>query len=320
MPTCTICNEKVGLLNNLLTLYKNKDRCRTCQRKVAKNLEEFRNIFSYVCENEYFSDKTFQNLYEQSIRLNLDWKEALNYIRYEYLKYLKNLALSDSILNKQESNSFYWLKNNLPPPQKLINTSLEKRIKYYEYITNIRLGELPSISTKTHLESDETCHLETKATYKKVNLRSTQLIHGRLLVTNKKMYFLSQNGGWKVLWKNVRGVQNQGNGIFLELSVKSGNGFYKLPNALLTEAIITTKSRLSKRQLLKYNQGDINRHIPQNIKTAVWQRDQGKCVQCNSRSYLEFDHIIPFSKGGANTIKNLQLLCRKCNLKKGNRI
>ncbi|NLA50063.1 MAG: hypothetical protein GX876_11455 [Bacteroidales bacterium] len=56
--------------------------------------------------------------------------------------------------------------------------------------------------------------------------------------------------------------------------------------------------------------------IPQEIMDKVWNRDGGKCVKCGSQENLEFDHIIPFSKGGATTYRNLQLLCKKCNLKK----
>lgn len=59
------------------------------------------------------------------------------------------------------------------------------------------------------------------------------------------------------------------------------------------------------------------RQIPQNVKTAVWQRDGGQCVECGATDYLEFDHIIPHAKGGASTVDNVQLLCRRCNLKKG---
>ena len=57
--------------------------------------------------------------------------------------------------------------------------------------------------------------------------------------------------------------------------------------------------------------------IPQYIKDKVWNRDSGKCVQCGSNQKLEFDHIIPVSKGGANTYRNLQLLCESCNRSKG---
>jgi len=35
---------------------------------------------------------------------------------------------------------------------------------------------------------------------------------------------------------------------------------------------------------------------------------------------LEFDHIIPVAKGGANTIDNVQILCRRCNGQKSDRI
>ncbi|GEM_PF-1038902 len=60
--------------------------------------------------------------------------------------------------------------------------------------------------------------------------------------------------------------------------------------------------------------------IPQEIQNIVWNRDGGRCVKCGSRENLEFDHIIPFSKGGSNTARNLQLLCEKCNREKSNSI
>lgn len=56
--------------------------------------------------------------------------------------------------------------------------------------------------------------------------------------------------------------------------------------------------------------------IPQNIKDKVWQRDNGMCVECGSKEKLEFDHIIPFSKGGSSSYRNIQLLCEPCNRKK----
>ena len=62
------------------------------------------------------------------------------------------------------------------------------------------------------------------------------------------------------------------------------------------------------------------RHISQKVKDDVWNRDGGKCVECSSNENLEFDHIIPHSKGGANTYRNIQLLCEPCNRNKSAKI
>lgn len=53
--------------------------------------------------------------------------------------------------------------------------------------------------------------------------------------------------------------------------------------------------------------------IPTNVKQYVWRRDGGRCVECGSNERLEYDHIIPVSKGGSNTERNVQLLCEHCN-------
>ena len=68
------------------------------------------------------------------------------------------------------------------------------------------------------------------------------------------------------------------------------------------------------------NKDDKREVIPQEVMDKVWNRDGGKCVQCGDVKYIEFDHIIPFSKGGATTYRNLQILCKKCNLEKSNKI
>jgi hypothetical protein len=60
--------------------------------------------------------------------------------------------------------------------------------------------------------------------------------------------------------------------------------------------------------------------IPETVKIFVWRRDDGKCVKCGSKSDLEFDHIIPVSKGGSSTERNIQLLCVKCNREKSDKI
>ena len=57
--------------------------------------------------------------------------------------------------------------------------------------------------------------------------------------------------------------------------------------------------------------------IPRDVRLAVWQRDGGRCVECGDDFELQYDHVIPFSLGGAATVENLQLLCAGCNRDKG---
>ena len=62
------------------------------------------------------------------------------------------------------------------------------------------------------------------------------------------------------------------------------------------------------------------RHIPAEVKRAVWLRDGGRCAfvgakgrRCNEIGFLEFHHAKPYAVGGASTIDNLQLRCRAHN-------
>lgn len=64
------------------------------------------------------------------------------------------------------------------------------------------------------------------------------------------------------------------------------------------------------------------RTIPLNLRVKVLSRDNFRCVFCGKSpatdigTKLNVDHIIPFSKGGTNSLENLQTLCEKCNIGK----
>ncbi|MEU2357758.1 HNH endonuclease signature motif containing protein [Streptomyces misionensis] len=58
------------------------------------------------------------------------------------------------------------------------------------------------------------------------------------------------------------------------------------------------------------------RHISDDVKQLVWQRDRGRCRRCGAVTELQYDHIIPVAMGGASTAENLQILCGPCNRRK----
>lgn len=62
------------------------------------------------------------------------------------------------------------------------------------------------------------------------------------------------------------------------------------------------------------------RFVPAEVKRAVWKRDGGQCTyvssegrRCESRKFLEFDHIDPVARGGKATVERMRLRCRAHN-------
>lgn len=63
------------------------------------------------------------------------------------------------------------------------------------------------------------------------------------------------------------------------------------------------------------------RLVPSALRVAVWRRDGGRCTyqdptsgrRCESRHYLQIDHIKPFALGGTAELENLRLLCGQHN-------
>ncbi|TFH03861.1 MAG: HNH endonuclease [Candidatus Thorarchaeota archaeon] len=111
------------------------------------------------------------------------------------------------------------------------------------------------------------------------------------------------------------GVQLKNNGH--EVRLKVGSPYHEIRPKPMIPSQILVDPRTKKYRLRKQRN---RQKLPAAIQVSVWERFGGMCVNCGAMDGLQFDHIIPISQGGSNSIENLQILCASCNQKKGMKI
>ncbi len=163
----------------------------------------------------------------------------------------------DGEVTDEAEQRMMQLHRTLDIPDEIAQPVLQ-RVAYLKKLTTIRKGNLPTITTKVQLESDELCHLEIPATYHKVNAKSTTYLQGRLVATNKRLHFLSTARGITINWSNIMRVEVRAStpsysGVFLELSKGTGNGLYAVGDPTLVGAVLDTLVKIAKRQLVVTN-------------------------------------------------------------------
>lgn len=107
---------------------------------------------------------------------------------------------------------------------------------------------------------------------------------------------------------------------FIEL-VEACKKLYGYPGIRLDEILIKimrkqVKLALKKPKVTKATKVRTNtRYIPKSVKHQVRIRDNGQCTyvcngtRCSCQTALQYDHIVPFSRGGSNSVDNLRLRC-----------
>lgn len=334
MATCIRCNAEVSGFQSFFTFNKQTGRCKACEDQVKLILLDTRKAFIAIVQQTYLSPQAFEQILQTSLAQRINRAEILHFLQSDGIQYLThiigNFARQPQFDNNMEHH-FFQAQGMLGLP----NSAIQPQLRQIT-ILNIKRGKFFSIPHHQlhdlRLESDELCYLVTPAEFCRPTTTTTKFQPGKFVITSKKLRFLSSSGGTEINWNTIMAVRENHQsfyekssnrhipklGVSLELSRKSGNGFYAVQDAGLVSAMIDTLVRIAKRQLVVTDSP--SRSIPQEVRATVWQRDQGKCTQCGATEYLEYDHIIPFSKGGATSVNNLQLLCRKCNLAKGDRI
>jgi stress response protein SCP2 len=237
------------------------------------------------------------------------------------LQQLVTFAFADDVIEQHEVDGFEAEVQRLGVTGPAVDAMRARLMRGLE-LSDISLGRLPVITdTMLLLDADEILHLDPPAVYCKTLDGRTRRSAGRVIATNRKLRFLSDSGGHEVLWTKVMELRPEYSTVVLAVTSAKGGGTYEVGDAEHVAAVLSGVLKVSRRtaSVSIPSQRD-SRAIPQTIKADVWRRDCGACVECKASEYLEFDHVIPWSRGGATSVGNLQLLCRRCNQVKGARL
>lgn len=191
-----------------------------------------------------------------------------------------------------------------------------------------RLGKglLPSLPRPAGLalRSGEIVHWIGSATHLRTRELSsgtkTVTIEGDAVITDTRLILNASEKSFEVSHRKVLAHLPSESEIEIRTSSK-GAGWYAFPeDGHRAIAIWQAAIGRANQTLVASDDAQGHRRIPREIRQRVWQRYGGRCAECNADNYLEFDHIIPVAKGGGNSETNVQLLCRRCNLTKSDRI
>ena len=190
-------------------------------------------------------------------------------------------------------------------------------------ISRARSGDLDPVDSPLGLASDEFCYWFGEALHAWEDQSGEKDVIGTLAITSKRVIFNSPTKNFELRpTKIVRLTEASRGQVHVQASVSRGNGHYKPRRSSEYERFPAVLSGVVKKvnYCAESTGSKPRKQIPDHVRQEVWQRDGGQCVRCGAEEYLEFDHVISHSKGGADTVGNLQLLCRRCNNEKSDRI
>jgi hypothetical protein len=319
---CHYCKKSFGLFGGSSRSKESHNFCKNCFDILAPNSRRFLNALSQELSLSNVSvHGVAEKISNVSSQFRVDPKIAMH-VYPELCEAIVNrywaFMLSDSVLSEIEQRDFERLLK-LFDVSNSFSHKFVGQIYHHALRRDLNQGKLPIVRTSIVLNPSETAHLDTRATYVKEMARSVSHVPGQLIITSNRVLFVDSVSPFEASLSKVSNIHPTGpHSIFISLTKRQGTGNYFVDDPVVFTEI--ARKVLEKHNRIQVVSQSATRAIPQSMKAAVWQRDQGRCVQCGESRSLEFDHIIPFSKGGATSEANLQLLCRDCNLKKGARL
>ena len=280
-------------------------------------------LFREIIDNSVIEPNELRQLTNFRKAFELSDDDANEIVRKDaaklYNEWFTGIVNSGEI-NADQEQALHMLANVFNLPEKLVdehNTILQRM----KELADFRKGNIPAIRTSKLLESGESCYVDESCRFSWETQLAIKSVVGVLMITSNRIVFTSTLRSFEFKPSKIVDIElTDDDTIELSVSSSRGAGSYTIDRAERVAAILEGIVRRHNYILSESFSNAKSRHIPGDVRRAVWHRDGGACVMCKASDYLEYDHIIPFSKGGANTVGNVQLLCRKCNGEKSNRI
>lgn len=254
----------------------------------------------------------------------IDLKREVLPLKQEFEQFMRREArriISAGRLEPGEEAAFHQYLEVFGADQRLVN-EVRRNIQIVSEIQAVESGNAEPVERVEGLvvrNSEVVWHITPAVLVERSRSGEETGHEGSLYVTNMRLVFTSRTSPQETDISKVNAVETEGSRLYVLGKTQQASSEFHLSRPELTAAYIRHAVRVYHRQVDVGFEGP-SRQIPQEVKQEVWQRDGGRCVECEATDYLEFDHIIPFSKGGASTVDNIQLLCRRCNLKKRDRL
>lgn len=307
---------------------------RSVPQLISEQLESssvgmLRGLFANAIEDGHLEPEVWNNLSASAQRLGISIEQlqkAVQPLVTGFAEHVLADAKSDNSLDSDEESYLNWILETFAFDRSYVEY-FTKEIETLRERTRIAAGEVEPIKVPpgVHLRSGEILYFcqQAVAGIERHRQSGSTITHheGRLLLTEGRLIFESPTKSMSFSYKSIVSWRAGEDYLIAQVANKP-QVMFVIPKG--SESFLNEKFgviiQMYSRVLRKRVEGQIDRHIPHDIRQRVWQRYGGKCVECGATEYLEFDHIIPVSKGGSNSEQNVQILCRKCNLAKSNHI
>jgi len=287
MSVCIRCKTKIGLFS-FRSYSKETKRCNKCDGEIQWAVHRFIDSFRRFAADGVLTRAEWNELQEMAARDNLDLDEALYYAYPDVIELIRRgieIATKDNVISQHEEKYFDFVFKVLSVPEQL-EQEVRATISEYRAAQEVRNGNLPNVQPTLGLPEREICHLELNASYINTDTKTYVQRDGKFLATNRRLIFSSPQRELEVDWRRVTNVVRKAETIYLEMSIKRGNGLYIFNQPVLAEAIIN--------KLVELNRKEANKHAPGNQREEKDQQNTATTpLQKKSKSAYEILNLVP---------------------------